>query len=104
MANPRWAETSVPKNLPDRVTQLYYAHGLFCASHSGVIIALTSIIILLCSYPLTNLPLPGNVPQIFSTHPSQVNVTTPRWFYGPPKLYVQQVSFFHFTSSDFVIV
>lgn len=81
----------MPKNLPDRVTQLYYAHGLFCASHSGVIIALTSIIILLCSYPLTNLPLPGNVPQIFSTHPSQVNVTTPRWFYGPPKLYVQQI-------------
>lgn len=43
------------------------------------------------SFPLTYLPLPGNVPQTFSTHASRVNVTTPRWFNGPSKFYIQQV-------------
>ncbi|XP_065216116.1 sterol regulatory element-binding protein cleavage-activating protein [Planococcus citri] len=91
MANPRWAESSVPRYLPDRVAQIYYAHGLFCSSHPVFVIILTSIIILLSSFPLTYLPLPGNVPQSFSTHASRVNVTTPRWFNGPSKYYIQQV-------------
>lgn len=93
MANPHWSETSVPKYLPERFAQIYYAHGLFCSSHPTLVIILTTVIVLLCSYPLLNLPLPGNTPQTFSTHDSQENVTAPRWFHNSPKLFVQQVRF-----------
>ncbi|KAF4532600.1 hypothetical protein B566_EDAN013378 [Ephemera danica] len=36
--------------LPDRVAQLYYAHGLFCASHPRSVILLSIVIILICWY------------------------------------------------------
>ncbi|CAK9826490.1 Sterol regulatory element-binding protein cleavage-activating protein [Anthophora retusa] len=56
------------RNLPDRVAGLYYAHGLFCSSHPVAFISLAISIILLCCYPLVNLPMPGNVPRTIINH------------------------------------
>nr|XP_018911050.1 PREDICTED: sterol regulatory element-binding protein cleavage-activating protein [Bemisia tabaci]XP_018911059.1 PREDICTED: sterol regulatory element-binding protein cleavage-activating protein [Bemisia tabaci] len=93
MANPRWAETSVPKCLPDKVAQLYYAHGLFLSSHPALIISVALFIILICCYPLLNLPLPGNVPQhyIEPLSPDLAPSEQPRWLSGLPHCYVQQI-------------
>jgi len=51
------------------------------------------------SYPLLNLPLPGNVPQQLSGNFSMLQGNNsevgepqlPRWFTGPPLCYIQQV-------------
>jgi len=51
------------------------------------------------SYPLLNLPLPGNVPQqlsgnfsVLQGNNSEVGDSQlPRWFTGPPLCYIQQV-------------
>ncbi|XP_076236809.1 SREBP cleavage activating protein isoform X2 [Calliopsis andreniformis] len=51
------------RSLPDRVAGLYYAHGLFCSSHPVAVISLAISVILLCCYPLVNLPMPGNAPR-----------------------------------------
>ncbi|XP_067004981.2 sterol regulatory element-binding protein cleavage-activating protein isoform X2 [Anabrus simplex] len=89
------------RTLPERVGQVYYAHGLFCSSHPVLVISLAIAVVLLCCYPLLNLPLPGNVPQqllgnlsvrgynnsIRETGEMQI----PRWYSGQPLVYVQQV-------------
>ncbi|KAK9297624.1 hypothetical protein QLX08_008761 [Tetragonisca angustula] len=56
------------RSLPDRVAGLYYAHGLFCSSHPIAIISLAISIVLLCCYPLVNLPMPGNAPRTIINH------------------------------------
>ncbi|XP_006568073.1 sterol regulatory element-binding protein cleavage-activating protein isoform X2 [Apis mellifera] len=56
------------RSLPDRVAGLYYAHGLFCSSHPIAVISLAVSIILLCCYPLVNLPMPGNTPRTIINH------------------------------------
>lgn len=93
MANPRWAETSVPRSLPDRVAQLYYSNGLFCASHPIIIICVAVSIVLLCCYPLLSLPLPGNVPQSYTMSSSNNTAADmPRWLQtAEPACYIQQV-------------
>ncbi|XP_039279240.1 sterol regulatory element-binding protein cleavage-activating protein [Nilaparvata lugens] len=92
MANPRWTETSVPRSLPERVAQLYYAHGLFCATHPYIVIFLALSLTLLCCYPLLSLPLPGNVPQQYASHGNQTLTDAPRWLQASsPVCYVQQV-------------
>ncbi|XP_028042976.1 sterol regulatory element-binding protein cleavage-activating protein [Bombyx mandarina] len=48
--------------LPERVAQIYYSYGLFCSSYPITAITLALSIVLLCCYPLLNVPLPGNVP------------------------------------------
>ncbi|KYQ48506.1 Sterol regulatory element-binding protein cleavage-activating protein [Trachymyrmex zeteki] len=52
------------RSLPDRVAGLYYAHGLFCSSHPVIVLSLAISVLLLCCYPLVNLPMPGNAPKI----------------------------------------
>ncbi|XP_043261017.1 sterol regulatory element-binding protein cleavage-activating protein [Colletes gigas] len=56
------------RSLPDRVAGLYYGHGLFCSSHPIAVISLAISIILLCCYPLVNLPMPGNAPRTIINH------------------------------------
>uniref|UniRef100_A0A1B6K5Y5 SCAP N-terminal domain-containing protein n=1 Tax=Homalodisca liturata TaxID=320908 RepID=A0A1B6K5Y5_9HEMI len=94
MANPRWAETSVPRSLPDKVAQLYYAHGLFCATYPFTVIVFAVSLVLVCSYPLLSLPLPGNLPQHYSVDvaSNSAAVDAPRWFLSsPPSCYIQQI-------------
>ncbi|XP_057319656.1 sterol regulatory element-binding protein cleavage-activating protein [Microplitis mediator] len=76
------------RSLPDRVAGLYYAHGLFCSSHPVAVLSLAISIILICCYPIVNLPMPGNAPKVV------INTTVTN---GSNKsesslLYVQQVS------------
>ncbi|CAB3256172.1 unnamed protein product [Arctia plantaginis] len=50
--------------LPERVAQIYYTYGLICSSYPVTAITLTLSIVLLCCYPLLNVPLPGNIPTV----------------------------------------
>ncbi|XP_054271772.1 sterol regulatory element-binding protein cleavage-activating protein [Macrosteles quadrilineatus] len=94
MANPRWAETSVPRSLPERVAQLYYSHGLLCATYPFVFLFVTVTLVLICSYPLLSLPLPGNLPQHYSASFTNNSAApeVPRWLLSSsPICYIQQV-------------
>ncbi|XP_071451860.1 sterol regulatory element-binding protein cleavage-activating protein, partial [Hetaerina americana] len=62
-------------SVPDRVAQIFYSHGLFVSSHPWALISFVIAVVLLCCYPLLNLPLPGNVPQELLT--SVTNYTVP---------------------------
>lgn len=84
------------RTLPERVGQLYYSHGLFCSSHPVPVIVFAISVVLLCCYPLLNLPMPGNVPQqLFGNLSIQGKNGTdnalPQWLVGPPMVYIQQV-------------
>lgn len=48
MVNSNWTNTTVPKRLPDKVSQLYYSYGLFCASHPIVALVISTVIVVLC--------------------------------------------------------
>ncbi|KAL3831431.1 hypothetical protein ACJMK2_023182 [Sinanodonta woodiana] len=94
-----------------RVAQIYYTHGLFCASHPIPILFIVCSTILLLCYPLVNLPLPGNKPlehpspikefltsnsdpilsNIPKEEPEGENKYTPRWLKGPAVAFIQQV-------------
>ncbi|CAH0703483.1 unnamed protein product [Spodoptera exigua] len=50
--------------LPERVAQIYYTYGLFCSSYPITAITLALSVLLLCCYPLLNVPLPGNIPTV----------------------------------------
>ncbi|CAH0401898.1 unnamed protein product [Chilo suppressalis] len=50
--------------LPERVAQIYYTYGLFCSSYPVIAITLSLSVVLLCCYPLLNVPLPGNIPTV----------------------------------------
>ncbi|XP_025093802.1 sterol regulatory element-binding protein cleavage-activating protein-like isoform X2 [Pomacea canaliculata] len=95
------------KLLRHRIAQVYYTHGLFCASHPYSILITVCTIILITCYPLINLPLPGNAPQEFKSQLSSYSVPSrvytaakenesdedlkrPRWYVGPPVGFVQQ--------------
>uniref|UniRef100_A0A8D8Y4M7 Sterol regulatory element-binding protein cleavage-activating protein n=1 Tax=Cacopsylla melanoneura TaxID=428564 RepID=A0A8D8Y4M7_9HEMI len=98
MANPRWAETSVPKYLPDRVAQLYYAHGLFCSSHPYFVFSGIIFIVFFCCYPLLHVQFQSNIPQYFlqATYLTPLNSTNyeepPRWFSSDTTFcYIQQI-------------
>lgn len=138
MAPSRARDGPTSKTLPERVGQLYYAYGLFCASHPIGFILFASTFVVLCwlvslhtfvrlilsyfppqyvsslpiffhSYPLFNLPLPGNVPQHFSAYSYNQSgidsLPTPVWLNGPPVCYVQQVSkkIYHWFLSLFLV-
>ncbi|XP_041365861.1 sterol regulatory element-binding protein cleavage-activating protein-like isoform X2 [Gigantopelta aegis] len=97
------------KSLRDRIAQIYYTHGLFCSSHPiAIIVGVICIIGLIC-YPLTNLPLPGNVPLHFEVpvneykndpvsttttkikHVKEDDTKKPRWLVGESVGFVQQI-------------
>ncbi|EZA50256.1 Sterol regulatory element-binding protein cleavage-activating protein [Ooceraea biroi] len=74
------------RSLPDRVAGLYYAHGLLCSSHPVIVIPVAISVLLLCCYPLVNLPMLGNAPKtIINDTVIPVNGTE------TSVLYVQQV-------------
>ncbi|XP_039763259.1 sterol regulatory element-binding protein cleavage-activating protein [Pararge aegeria] len=54
--------------LPERVAQIYYTYGLFCSSYPYIAISLALSVVLLCCYPLLNVPLPGNIPTVVNMH------------------------------------
>ncbi|XP_018321983.1 sterol regulatory element-binding protein cleavage-activating protein [Agrilus planipennis] len=79
-----------PTGLQDKVAQLYYSHGLFCSTYPATVISIAISVVLLCCYPLLNLPLPGNSSiQIWNT----INESTKVVSHGgdPPWCYVQQI-------------
>ncbi|XP_071102680.1 sterol regulatory element-binding protein cleavage-activating protein-like [Haliotis cracherodii] len=101
------------QSVRERVAQIYFTHGLFCASHPySIIVSVICVIIFTC-YPLSNLPLPGNTPlehgmalSEFKKHPSLgvspiavkkaprtpgEDMKLPRWIVGDPVGVVQQV-------------
>ncbi|XP_014474392.1 PREDICTED: sterol regulatory element-binding protein cleavage-activating protein [Dinoponera quadriceps] len=74
------------RDLPARVAGAYYAHGLFLSSHPITAISIAISVVLLCSYPLVNLPMPGNAPKtVINNTVVPVNDTE------TSVLYVQQV-------------
>ncbi|KAK0079274.1 hypothetical protein PV325_001450 [Microctonus aethiopoides] len=79
--------SEMSRSLPDRVAGLYYAHGLFCSSHPIAVLSLAISVVLLCCYPLVNLPMPGNVPTTIINHTIAMANETDK-----PALYVQQVA------------
>ncbi|XP_012945124.1 sterol regulatory element-binding protein cleavage-activating protein [Aplysia californica] len=95
------------KSVHDRVAQIYYTYGLFCASHQYATIVLVIISVFITCYPLSTLPLSGNTPiqhrtpkvgytvppQTFapSKDGSQEDLKRPRWFVGEPVAYIQQI-------------
>ncbi|XP_041986621.1 sterol regulatory element-binding protein cleavage-activating protein [Aricia agestis] len=50
--------------LPEKVSQIYYTYGLFCSSYPATAVFLSLSVVLLCCYPLLNVPLPGNIPTV----------------------------------------
>ncbi|XP_055959285.1 sterol regulatory element-binding protein cleavage-activating protein [Patella vulgata] len=96
------------KSFKERISQIYYTHGLFCASHPYSIIISVIITSACICYPLTNLPLPGNAPvkyitplegykvpprvQPMTKHDEQ-DLANPRWYVGKPNGYIQQIVF-----------
>ncbi|CAH2035548.1 unnamed protein product, partial [Iphiclides podalirius] len=59
--------------LPERVAQIYYTYGLFCSSYPVTAITIALSVVLLCCFPLLNVPLPGNIPTVVNV-PLQSNV------------------------------
>ncbi|XP_037299802.1 sterol regulatory element-binding protein cleavage-activating protein [Manduca sexta] len=52
--------------LPERVAQIYYTYGLFCSSYPVAAITVAISVVLVCCYPLLNVPLPGNIPTVIN--------------------------------------
>lgn len=48
MGDPNWTNLAVPRRLPDKVSQLYYSYGLFCASHPIISLTVSTAIVVLC--------------------------------------------------------
>ncbi|XP_046976894.1 sterol regulatory element-binding protein cleavage-activating protein [Vanessa cardui] len=62
--------------LPERVAQIYYTYGLFCSSYPFVAITFALSVILVCCYPLLNVPLPGNIPTVVNLNLNEHHVAT----------------------------
>lgn len=99
-------------SIQDRIAQIYYTYGLFCASHSYSIICSVICIVIIACYPLTKVPLPGNAPLEYATpvqtfleqrqmislgkgfeKTSTDQKAPPRWYSGIPIGFVQQIVF-----------
>ncbi|KAL0277128.1 UNVERIFIED_CONTAM: hypothetical protein PYX00_004516 [Menopon gallinae] len=79
-------------SLPEKVAHAYYSHGLICSSHPILVLCFAISVVLLCSYPLINLPLPGVVP--IQTITEGMNSEIPdnfTAFSGKPYVYIQQI-------------
>ncbi|XP_068620764.1 sterol regulatory element-binding protein cleavage-activating protein [Battus philenor] len=61
--------------LPERVAQIYYTYGLFCSSYPVTAITIALSVVLLCCFPLLNVPLPGNRPTVINL-PLHKNIQT----------------------------
>ncbi|CAG0921928.1 unnamed protein product [Notodromas monacha] len=92
--------------IPDRVNRLYYGYGVVCASHPVRLIVFAITVVLLCCYPLFNIPVPWHMPKDtvvpaqsfrngFATHGrfSFANFSVPEWYRAgaEPLTYVQQI-------------
>ncbi|KAG7313530.1 hypothetical protein JYU34_000672, partial [Plutella xylostella] len=61
--------------LPERVAQIYYTYGLFCSSYPFVAVSIALSVVLICCYPLLNVPLPGNIPTVVKLPVQETPVT-----------------------------
>lgn len=80
---PRERGKSGKTYIPEKVAQFYYTYGLFSSSWPVLIITFSLTIVIICCYPLINLPLPGSTP--FEIH--NVSAKTEQFSF----CYVQQV-------------
>ncbi|XP_041104077.1 sterol regulatory element-binding protein cleavage-activating protein-like isoform X2 [Polyodon spathula] len=107
-AYPNGCQVTPRMTLSDRLHQkisgAFYQHGLLCTSYPVPIIFFTAVCILACCYPLLKLPLPGTVPEEYTTAvrdyspppsdpqaPQRDPSDRPDWYVGPPVAYIQQV-------------
>ncbi|XP_038076321.1 sterol regulatory element-binding protein cleavage-activating protein-like isoform X2 [Patiria miniata] len=97
----------VVERLKSLVADAFYKHGQFCSAHPWPVIAFVCAVILVASYPVANLPMPGTAPMEFSStvqgfsvplqrskgpiqDPGVEGIVAPRWFSGPPVGFIQQ--------------
>ncbi|XP_022079877.1 sterol regulatory element-binding protein cleavage-activating protein-like [Acanthaster planci] len=97
----------VAERLKSLVADAFYKHGQFCSAHPWPVITFVCAVILIASYPIVNLPLPGTAPMEFSSpiqgfrvplqrskgpiqDPGVEGIVAPRWFSGPPVGFIQQ--------------
>ncbi|XP_074658756.1 sterol regulatory element-binding protein cleavage-activating protein-like [Tubulanus polymorphus] len=101
------------KKFREKIAQLYYTHGLICASHPYSIITWVLVVVFIACYPLRYLPLPGNAPLQYKTPvtgykipqpptvPPRVDADVsnldetgqPLWYVHAPLSYIQQIEF-----------
>ncbi|KAJ7322610.1 hypothetical protein JRQ81_018897 [Phrynocephalus forsythii] len=90
--------------LREKISRVFYHHGLLCASYPIPIILFTGLCVLACCYPLLKLPLPGTGPVEYTTpakdfsqppaypaHQQGEPSERPDWYTGAPVAYIQQV-------------
>ncbi|KAM4028430.1 sterol regulatory element-binding protein cleavage-activating protein isoform 2-T2 [Anomaloglossus baeobatrachus] len=88
--------------LREKISQVFYRHGLLCASYPIPIIVFTALCIVACCSPLLKLPLPGTGPveyitpvKDYSPPPAERSPEDrsdrPDWYLGRPVAYIQQV-------------
>ncbi|XP_072858813.1 sterol regulatory element-binding protein cleavage-activating protein [Pogona vitticeps] len=90
--------------LREKISRVFYSHGLLCASYPIPIILFTGLCVLACCYPLLKLPLPGTGPVEYTTpakdylqppaypaHQQGEPSERPDWYTGTPVAYIQQV-------------
>ncbi|XP_043921953.1 sterol regulatory element-binding protein cleavage-activating protein isoform X2 [Protopterus annectens] len=95
---------TLTENLREKISSVFYKHGLLCATYPIPIILFTFFCILACCFPLLKLPLPGTGPEEYSTtlrdyslpssEPSPQHADQnerPEWYVGQPVAYIQQV-------------
>ncbi|KAG4069729.1 hypothetical protein HA402_008567 [Bradysia odoriphaga] len=83
MPNTNSSDNSAGKDqkneLPSRVAQWYYRHGLFLSSYPTCATSIAIVVVLLSCYPLLNIPLPGTIPTkvILPNSPTNLFEETP---------------------------
>uniref|UniRef100_H2Z5K6 Sterol regulatory element-binding protein cleavage-activating protein n=1 Tax=Ciona savignyi TaxID=51511 RepID=H2Z5K6_CIOSA len=55
------------KTHQENIERAFYGYGIFASRHPVIMILFSAAMVLLCCYPLLNLPLPGSEPTKFDT-------------------------------------
>uniref|UniRef100_A0A8D0HTA0 SREBF chaperone n=1 Tax=Sphenodon punctatus TaxID=8508 RepID=A0A8D0HTA0_SPHPU len=95
---------TLTERLREKISWLFYHHGLLCASYPIPIILFTGLCILGCCCPLLKLPLPGTGPVEYATpvkdyappppypvHQQGDPSERPEWYFAAPVDYIQQI-------------
>lgn len=82
------------QRLQNKVSSIFYYHGLVCASHPFAIISFVISILLISWYPLTGLSYLSNAPLEYQTiSGDSYQSNPPNWFNGYPYVYATQLIF-----------
>lgn len=82
------------QRLQNKVSSIFYYHGLVCASHPFAIISFVISILLFTWYPLTGLSYLSNAPLEYQTSiGDSYQGSPPNWFNGYPYVYATQLIF-----------